>query len=410
MKKRILIIFALLTVLNIYAQKEKHLASTPPMGWNSWNMFEGDINEKIVREIADAFVKTGLKDAGYEYIIIDDKWQGGRDTMGNLIPDPEKFPSGMKALADYVHSKGLKFGIYSDAAEKTCAGYTGSYGYEDKDAATFANWGVDYLKYDYCYAPAKKKVAVKRYSTMSKALQNTGRDIVFAICEWGKLKPWKWGRRAGGNLWRTTWDSRDIWESKNYSVTTAGILEILDKQNGLEKYTRPGGWNDPDMLMVGLYGKGKSSGKKGCTDTEYKSHFALWCMLAAPLIANLDVRNMNEPSKNILLNKDMIAIDQDSLGKQAVRIIDNNGINIYLKKLSGGEWAILFLNRNNNTVNITFDWKKLRLDDKISAKGYKSLTGYNLYDIWKHKKAGNTNKPLKTAIKSHDVLVLKLIK
>ena len=409
--KRILL--AILVSLPFFttAQQGKMLAPVPPMGWNSWNMFEGDINEQIVREIADAFVSSGLKDAGYVYIIIDDEWQGkGRDENGHIYPDPKKFPSGMKALADYVHGKGLKFGIYSDAADKTCAGYTGSYGYEEKDAKTFAEWGVDYLKYDYCHAPNKQKEAIKRYSAMSEALRNSGRDIVFAICEWGQLKPWEWGRKAGGQLWRTTWDSRDIWEAKKYGGSTAGILNILDKQEGLEKYAGPNGWNDPDMLMVGLYGKGKSSGKVGCTDTEYKSHFALWCMLAAPLIANLDVRNMNEATKNILLNKDMIAIDQDSLGKQGCRIIDHDDFNVYLKELSNGEWAVLFLNRSDKTKKINFDWETVTLNGKASSVSVKLGKGYNLYDVWKHENAGTTDVPLSADLASHDVLVFRLKK
>ncbi|RLD77640.1 MAG: glycoside hydrolase family 27 protein, partial [Bacteroidetes bacterium] len=239
------------------------------MGWNSWNMFEGDINEKIVREIADAFVSTGLKDAGYEYIIIDDIWQGGRDNKNRIIPNPEKFPSGIKALADYVHSKGLKFGIYSDAAYYTCGGYTASYGFEKEDAETFAKWGIDYLKYDYCNAPKEQEEAIERYSKMSKALKKSGRDVVFAICEWGQREPWTWAKSAGGHLWRTTWDSRDVWETNVYTSGHAGVMNILDKQLGLEKYAGPGAWNDPDMLMVGLYAKGKSSshsGNKGCTD------------------------------------------------------------------------------------------------------------------------------------------------
>lgn len=409
MKIRLLLVLMIFPVF-LWAQ-EKMLAPTPPMGWNSWNMFEGDINEEIVKEIADAFVTTGLKDAGYQYIIIDDMWQGeGRDENGNIYPDPKKFPSGMKALADYVHSKGLKFGIYSDAADKTCAGYTGSYGYEQKDAETFAGWGVDYLKYDYCHAPHKKKIAIKRYSAMSKALRNTGRDMVFAICEWGQLDPWEWGKKAGGQLWRTTWDSRDIWEAKRYGGSTAGILNILDKQVGLEKYAGPNGWNDPDLLMVGLYGKGKSSGKVGCTDTEYKSHFSLWCMLAAPLIVNLDVRKMNEATKEILLNKDMIAIDQDSLGKQGVRIIDYNGFNVYLKALANDEWAVLFLNRNDESEKIHFDWQKMRLNGKASAKNVRLNGDYTLYDVWLHKTVGTTRQTLEKEIQSHDVLVYRLKK
>lgn len=412
-KKIVLILIIAAQFSSIIAQNNKKLALTPPMGWNSWNMFEGDINEEIVKEIADAFVTSGMKDAGYVYIVIDDIWQGGRDNRNKMIPDPVKFPSGIKALADYVHSKGLKFGIYSDAAYYTCGGFTASYGFEKEDAETFAEWGVDYLKYDYCNAPKDQKEAIKRYSVMNNALKKSGRDVVFAICEWGQREPWKWAKSAGGHLWRTTWDSRDVWETKVYTNGHAGIMNILDKQVGLEEYAKPGAWNDPDMLMVGLYGKGKSSshsGNKGCTDTEYKSHFSLWCMLAAPLIVNLDVRDMNEPTKNILLNKEMIAIDQDKLGKQASRIIDQDSINVFLKPLNNNEWAICFLNRSSKTKSINFNWDTFELNGtkvKIESK-LKINKTYNLRDVWRHELNGNTKTNLQVKIEPHDVLVLRL--
>jgi len=242
------------------------------MGWNSWNLFEGEVSEDLLKEIADAMVENGMKDAGYKYIIIDDIWQGGRDNKNNIIPDPEKFPNGIKALADYIHSKGLKLGIYSTAAQKTCAGYTASYGFEEQDAQTFADWGIDYLKYDYCNAPGDTVTAKERYKKMGDALKETERPIVYAICEWGQRKPWLWGNETGGHLWRTTWDSRDVWETKTYDGGHAGILNILDQQVGLEPYAGPGGWDDPGLLMVGLYGKGISTswdGAPGCNDEEY---------------------------------------------------------------------------------------------------------------------------------------------
>lgn len=414
-KKIIIVLIIAINLSSIIAQSNKKLAPTPPMGWNSWNMFEGDITEQIVKEIADAFVSSGLKDAGYAYILIDDVWQGGRDNKNKIIPDPNKFPSGIKALADYVHAKGLKFGIYSDAAYYTCGGYTASYGFEEEDAKTFAEWGVDYLKYDYCHAPKEQAEAIVRYTRMSKALKKSGRDIVFAICEWGGREPWTWASAAGGNLWRTTWDSRDIWETKVYNGGHAGIMNILDKQVGLEKYAGPGAWNDPDMLMVGLYGKGKSSshgGANGCTDTEYKSQFSLWCMLAAPLIVNMDVRKMNEATKNILLNKEMIAIDQDKLGKQASRIIDNKSINVYLKQLSNNEWAICFLNRSKKAKTIDFDWQTFELNGKQNKRAINVnlKKTYNLRDVWKHEIVGDTKTALKASIEPHDVLVLRLLK
>ncbi len=386
---------------------QDNLALTPPMGWNSWNQFEGDITEDIVKQIADAMVESGMKEAGYEYIIIDDIWQGGRDNRNHIIPDPEKFPNGIKALADYVHSKGLKLGIYSDAAEWTCAGYTASYGFEKPDAETFAEWGIDYLKYDYCNAPGDMITAIERYKTMGDALKETGRPIVFAICEWGPRKPWLWAKEVGGHLWRTTWDSRDVWETEKYDSGHAGIMNILDKQDGLECYAAPGGWNDPDMLMVGLYGKAKSSsegGSTGCSDTEYKSHFSLWCMLAAPLIVNLDVRYMNKPTKEILLNKEVIAVDQDKLGKQGFKFRDDGDFEIWVKELSGGDVAVCLLNRSEKEKEVSVDLKP------ILARFNHFDEKYTVRDLWKHKNTGKTNKPLKTNIESHGVVMVRLVK
>ncbi|MDB4303312.1 glycoside hydrolase family 27 protein [Desulfosarcina sp.] len=407
MRLIVLITICSLVGLTSNSQTNNSLAHTPPMGWNSWNLFEGDVSEDLLKEIADAMVETGMKDAGYEYIIIDDIWQGGRDNRNNIIPDPEKFPNGIKALADYIHSKGLKLGIYSTAAQLTCAGYTASYGFEEQDAKTFAEWGVDYLKYDYCNAPGDMQTAMERYKTMSDALENTERPIVFAICEWGDRKPWLWGNEAGGHLWRTTWDSRDIWETETYDSGHAGIMNILDKQVGLESYAGPGGWNDPDLLMVGLYGKGKSSswdGSQGCNDVEYKSHFSLWCMLAAPLIVNLDVRNMNEATKEILLNKKMIAIDQDPLGKQGFKFIDEGDFEIWVKELSNEEIAICYLNRSEEKIK-----KKIKIDSIIERFGYRSKS-YKASDVWNPENIKKGKFPKKIYIESHGVVVFKLTK
>jgi len=388
-------------------QSYDSLALTPPMGWNSWNLFEGDVSEDLIKEIADAMVETGMKDAGYEYIIIDDIWQGGRDNKNNIIPDHEKIPNGIKTLADYVHSKGLKFGIYSTAAQKTCAGYTASYGFEEQDAQTFADWGIDYLKYDYCNAPGDMDAAKERYKKMGDALKNTDRPIVFAICEWGQRKPWLWGNEVGGHLWRTTWDSRDVWETKNYDSGHAGILNILDQQVGLEAYAGPGGWNDPDLLMVGLYGKGKSSswdGSAGCNDEEYKSHFSLWCMLAAPLIVNLDVRNMNEATKNILLNKEIIAIDQDQLGKQGFKFLDDGDFEVWIKELANQEIAVCYLNRSDEIIEKRIDLKSViqhfNLQDSI----------YNAIDVWDKKNSNQIDLPEKVQLNPHGVVVYRLVK
>ena len=281
------------------------LARTPPMGWNSWNKFGCDVSERLVKEMADAMVSSGLRDAGYQYIVIDDCWQVSRDADGAIVPDPERFPSGMKALADYVHAKGLKFGLYSDAGARTCQGRPGSNGYEVEDARQYAAWGVDYLKYDWCHTEGvDPKIA---YPTMRDALRATGRPIVFSMCEWGRSQPWTWARGVA-HLWRTTGDIEDCWSCGG------SFVRILDRQVGLEKYAGPGGWNDPDMLEVG---------NGGMTTSEYRAHFSFWSLLAAPLMAGNDLRTMSAETRDILANRDVIAIDQDPLGAQGRRIRDD---------------------------------------------------------------------------------------
>lgn len=358
-KSALLFVVIVISHFGISAQNQQ-LALTPPMGWNSWNLVEAEVSDPLIREIADAMVSTGMKEAGYQYIIIDDFWVGGRDATNHLFPDQKRFPNGMKALADYVHSKGLKLGIYSDAAEYTCGGVTASYNFEELDAQTFADWGIDYLKYDYCNAPEDVTTAFTRYKKMGDALKKTRRPMVYAICEWGQRKPWLWARAAGGHLWRTTWDSRDVWQSNHNGLT--GIMEIFDQQKDLAQYAGPGGWNDPDLLMVGLYGKGKSSSVggrfKGCNATEYRTHFALWAMLAAPLIVNLDVRSMDKETADILLNKEIIAINQDSLGKQAVTLFIRDNIQVLKKELQNGDVAICVFNRGDQPISFSLDLKK----------------------------------------------------
>ncbi len=360
-KHQTVLLFVAIALMHcsIKAQSQP-LALTPPMGWNSWNLVEAEVSDPLIREIADAMVSTGMRDAGYQYIIIDDFWVGGRDATNHLFPDRQRFPHGIKALADYVHSKGLKLGIYSDAAEYTCGGVTASYNFEELDAQTFADWGIDYLKYDYCNAPEDVTTAFTRYKKMGDALKKTGRPMVYAICEWGQRKPWLWARAAGGHLWRTTWDSRDVWQSNNKDLT--GIMEIFDQQKDLAQYAGPGGWNDPDLLMVGLYGKGKSSSVggrfKGCNTIEYRSHFILWAMLSAPLIVNLDVRSMDKETADILLNKEIIAINQDSLGKQAVTLFIRDNIQVLKKELRNGDLAICVFNRGDQPASFSLDLKK----------------------------------------------------
>ena len=267
-----------------YAAENK-LALTPPMGWNSWNKFQCNVSEQLIKSTADAMVSSGMKDAGYEFVVIDDCWQVKRDEKGNIVADAERFPSGIKALADYVHSKGLKFGIYSDAGTKTCAGRPGSRGHEFQDALQYAAWTVDYLKYDWCNVGKEDGEAA--YTTMHEALLASGRPIVFSLCDWGTNKPWLWAKDVG-NLWRTTGDIADCWDCK--TQYTEGWLKILDLQDGLETYAGPGHWNDPDMLEVG---------NGGMTTTEYRSHFSFWSLLAAPLIAGNDLKNMTPEIREI---------------------------------------------------------------------------------------------------------------
>lgn len=402
-------IFAFLVTLfflnTITAQAQMNidsiLAPTPPMGWMTWNFFADNIHEKDIREMADAMVASGMVKAGYNTIMIDDGWQGGRDNKNNIIPDPQKFPSGIKALADYVHSKGIKLGIYSDAAQLTCAGYTASLNFEEQDAKTFALWGIDYLKYDYCHAPHDSAIAKMRYKKMGDALRKTGRDIVFAVCEWGQLQPWLWAAQAGGQLWRTTYDVRDKWKRRPTENNGEGIMDIVDVNAELNEYAGPGHWNDPDMLVVGLYGKKGPSGNLGGTgmsDIEYQSQMSLWSIMAAPLIATNDVRHMNEATKRILLNEEVIAIDQDKLGKQAERKIENDTWNVFVKPLSNGDYAIAILNRSDAPQNFSIDFKVLGLDGK-----------YEIRDVWQHKNIGKS-KSWKGKAQSHETKVFRLRK
>lgn len=375
------------------------------MGWMSWNLLADDPTEKDIKAMADAMVSTGLADAGYKYIFIDDGWQGGRDNHNNMIPDAEKFPSGIKALADYVHDKGLKIGIYSDAAQLTCGGYTASYGFEKQDAKTFANWEIDYLKYDYCGAPEDSTTATIRYKAMADALQKSGRQIVFGICEWGIRKPWFWAAGAGGQLWRMSGDIRDKWKNLNTAKhphqAGYGILDIINDNALLDGYAGPGRWNDMDMLVVGMYGKkGPSAlaGGTGCTDTEYQSQMSMWCMMASPLQLSNDIRNMNEATKNILLNREMIAINQDALGKQAQMKINNNTWYVFLKPLSDGDYAVSVLNKSDSPQNMQLKFDTLGLPGK-----------YEIKDVWAHKIIG-TAKQWKGTVQSHETKVFRLKK
>lgn len=382
------------------AQKFKGLALTPPMGWNTWNKFACNIDENLIRGAADAMVTNGLKDAGYVYLVIDDCWHGQRDSLGFIQPDPKKFPSGMKALADYVHAKGLKFGIYSDAGWKTCGGKPGSRGYEFQDAKSYASWGVDYLKYDWCNTEGLK--AEGAYMTMRDALYAAGRPIVFSMCEWGNNKPWDWGKDVG-HLWRTTGDIYHCWdcEKKYASWSSWGVLKILDMQDGLRKHAGPDHWNDPDMMEVG----------NGMTVGEDRGHFSMWCMLAAPLMAGNDIANMTKETREILTNKEAIAIDQDALGIQGFKFSAKDGLETWFKPLQNGDWAVCFLNRSDAAQKINFDWAKNAVTDDVAKReAVFDKTTYRIRNIWTKTEMGTTKKPFTAEVPAHDVVMLRLIK
>ncbi len=389
--------YLLILSTDIQAQSFEMLSPTPPMGWNSWNKFGCNVNENLIKEIADAMVASGMRDAGYKYVVIDDCWQTDRDSAGNIIADPERFPSGMKALADYIHAKGLKFGLYSCAGSRTCQGRPGSRGYQFQDARQYAAWGVDYLKYDWCYDEGQNAKAA--YKTMSDALKNCGRPIVFSICEWGDNKPWEWGKEIG-HLWRTTADIRDCFDCM-HNWGGLGVLQILDKQVGLEQYAGPHHWNDPDMLEVGNGGQ---------TINEYRTHFSLWCMLAALLMAGNDLRNMSDSIRTILTNKEVIAVDQDTLGFQGFKFIDYGDFEIWVKALSGGDAAFCFLNRSKEIFDLNFDWQKFGIYHYSIAKNGFNLwkKEYQVKDLWNHKIIGNTKNNLRVKIEGHGVLMVRL--
>ncbi len=360
------------------------LALTPPMGWNSWNKFACNVSEQLIRETADAMVKSGMKDAGYQYVNIDDCWQVSRDKEGNIVPDPQRFPSGMKALGDYIHSLGLKFGIYSDAGTHTCDGRPGARGYEFQDARQYAAWGVDYLKLDWCSTSTQD--GPSSYVLMRQALDATGRPIVLSICEWGTNKPWLWGEKVGGNLWRTTDDIADRFQNGNKKG--GGMLNVLDLQVGLESYAGPGHWNDPDMLEVG---------NGGMTNTEYRSHFSLWAVLAAPLIAGNDLRNMTPEIHDILTNKEVIAVNQDPLGREARRIAKDGDLEIWARPLKDGSRAVVLFNRGATTQEISVDWEQLGYPEHLSAA---------VRDLWQHKDLGKFTGKFSAPVESHGVVMV----
>ncbi len=355
------------------------LAKTPPMGWNSWNLFAGKIDDQTVRTMADAMVTSGMRDAGYVYVNIDDTWEGVRDAQGNLQAN-HKFPD-MKALADYVHSKGLKLGIYSGPGPRTCAGYPASYGHEEQDAKTWAGWGVDYLKYDWCSARNiyKNDALQPVYQKMGAALEATGRPIVYSLCEYGWGEVEKWGPAVGGNLWRTTGDIRDSW---------ASMIENVEKQVPTASYAGPGHWNDPDMLEIG---------NGHMTDDEYRTHMSLWALVASPLLAGNDIRTMTDVTKSILLNKEVIAVDQDPLGKQASPKKDGD-LETWVKPLADGSVAVGVVNMGAAAAQATVKASELGLSGKVKKAR----------DLWAHADVKFTNGAYAASVPSHGVLMLRV--
>ena len=396
--KRLLLVASVLAATHAHAQKYEQLALTPPMGWNSWNKFACNVDETIIRQTADAIVSSGMKDAGYQYVNIDDCWHGARDSLGFMHADTARFPSGIKALADYVHSRGLKLGVYSDAGAKTCGGRPGSRGYEYQDALMYATWGVDYLKYDWCNTQGLKGEGA--YMTMRDALFATGRPIILSICEWGTDTPWIWGPKIG-HLWRTTGDIHSCFDCvKDHGTWKAwGVMQILDMQKGLRQYAGPGHWNDPDMMEVG----------NGLTASEDRAHFSMWAMLAAPLISGNDIRSMPADVAGVLTNREAIAVDQDSLGVQGFRYSARDSVEIWFKPLVRGDWAMVVLNRGQAVRSVSFDWRRENVSDSLSNRTASfGETSYRVRDLWTRKELGTTKRPLAAQVPGHDVLMVRL--
>ncbi len=360
-------------------QLENGLARTPPMGFNTWNKFACNVSEELIKGIADAMASNGMRDAGYQYVVIDDCWQIARDSVtGRIVPDPQRFPSGMRALADYIHAKGLKFGLYTDAGRRTCEGRPGSYRSYELDARTYAEWGVDYTKVDWCYADSL--VARTQYTQFRDALLAAGRPIVFSICEWGSNRPWEWAPGVG-NLWRTTGDISDRWRS---------MISIADASSRHARVAGPGGWNDPDMLEVG---------NGGMTAEEYRTHFSLWAIMAAPLIAGNDIRAMPDSIRDILLNREVIAVDQDSLGVQGwLAAQPSPDLQVWMKPLRDGARAVALVNRTESAAQIAVDW---------SAIGLRPLPA-TVRDLWAHRDLGRRTARFAAQVPSHGVVMVRI--
>jgi len=360
------------------------LAAAPPMGWNSWNKFACGVNEQVVRAAVDAMVDSGMQDVGYRYVVIDDCWQGMRAPDGAIEADPDRFPRGIKALADYVHSKGLLLGIYSDAGSQSCAGRAGSRGHEFQDAQRFAAWGIDYLKYDWCHTGSQD--APSSYRTMALALRATGRPILFSACEWGQARPWLWAADNGVNLWRVGPDIMDRWSGRgDYQL---GVLDIVDLAEPRHAAAGPGHWNDPDMLEVG---------NGGMTEVEYRSHFSLWAEMAAPLIAGNDLAHMTPTTRVLLTNREVIAIDQDRLGAQGHRVARQGDGEVWSKPLADGGRAVLLFNRGDRATTITARWTDL---------GYPAHVTATLRDVWNGKDLPAVSGAFSADVEAHGVVMV----
>ena len=362
------------------------LAPTPPMGWNSWNAFNLGINETVIRRTADLMVSTGLRDAGYVYLNLDDGWPGNRDVKGAIQPDPVEFPSGMKALGDYIHSKGLKFGIYTCAGAQTCGNKPGSLGHEKQDMATYASWGVDYVKVDWCNTQGLDSKT--QYALFRDGIRESGRPMVLSLCNWGVDKPWLWARQMG-QLWRTAGDLVPCWDCKK-DWGGAGVVPTLDRQLGLESYSGPGGWNDPDMLQVG---------NSGLTLEESRAHFSLWCVLAAPLIAGNNLETMKGEVKEILLNPEAIAVDQDPAGKPGTRVkVRGKGREVWARPLADGSWAVCLFNRGAKSAEVKVFWTDLGLkEDRMKVR-----------DLWARRDLGIFDEGYTVSVPSHGAVLLKV--
>jgi alpha-galactosidase len=362
------------------------LAPAPPMGWNSWNSFNMGINETVIRQTADTMVSLGMLDAGYVYLNLDDGWQISRDEKGIIQADPAQFPSGMKALGDYIHSKGLKFGIYTCAGSQTCGKRPGSQGHEKQDMATYASWGVDYIKVDWCNTDGLKSKT--QYALFRDGIRESGRPMVLSLCNWGVDQPWLWGKQFG-QLWRTTGDLLTCWDCKK-DWGGMGVIPILDKQVGLETYAGPSGWNDPDMLQVG---------NSGLSLEESRSHFSLWCILAAPLIAGNNLSVMRPEVKEILLNKEAIQVDQDPLGKEGTRIKElGDGREVWAKPLVDGSWAVCLFNRGSKSAEVEVHWADFGIKE----------TQMKVRDLWAHRDLGVFDDSYSACLPSHAVALLKV--